>query len=149
MISTPYSGPLYPKEVIEAYSLVSNYRWIFDFVFRHQKCKSVDGFCVEQFELHIDERANGKKFDPIIFQCAGKNYSDIEAAGRGVFYRLATMLSDDLDDYSLDEIIHLRGIRDFVEKSLKEIYSDVNTLGFCSKPIIYQEPKPQYYELNL
>ena len=132
---------MFPKEIIHTDSLTSNYGWIFDFVMTERACKPVHGMKVSQFELEIIEKVCERKFDKIIFQVGAKTYDDIEGVQQTVFYSLTTMLSYDLDDYSLEEMIHLQGIRDYIEEVLKMSHKDANAYNFeCySKPIIYKE----------
>lgn len=151
MISEPYSGKMFPKEVFDTDSLTSNYGWIFEFVLTEQACKQVVGMKVNQYELEITEKVNGHKFDKIVFQIGAKNHDDFVGIVQTVFYSLTTMLSYDLDDYSLDEIIHINGIRDFIEKILEESKCDEMAFSFVcfSKPIIYKEPTPQYHYIQI
>ena len=118
MISEPYSGVMFPKEIVETDSMTSNYGWIFDFVLTERACKQVAGMKVNQYELEITEKVNNRVFDKIIFQVGAKTHDDLHAVAQTVFYSLVTMLSYDLDDYSLDDMIHLKGIRDFIETVL-------------------------------
>ena len=118
MIAEPYYGVMFPTEEFDKDSLTSNYGWIFDFVLIERPCKQVAGMKVNQYELQITERVNERKFDKIIFQVGAKNYDDMVGVVQTVFYSLTTMLSYDLDDYSLEDEIHLNGIRDFIEKIL-------------------------------
>lgn len=144
MIAEPYYGVMFPTEEFDKDSLTSNYGWIFDFVLIERPCKQVAGMKVNQYELQITERVNERKFDKIIFQVGAKNYDNMVGVVQTVFYSLTTMLSYDLDDYSLDEEIHLKGIRDFIEKILTTSKQEPDAYGFeyFSKPIVYKEPPP-------
>ena len=132
---------MFSKEIIHTDSLTSSYGWIFDFVLTEQSCKPALGLKVNQFELEIIERVKERKLDKIIFQVGAKTYDDMVGVHQTVFYSLITMLSYDLDDYSLEEMIHLQGIRDYIEQVLEMSYKDENAYNFkyYSKPIIYKE----------
>lgn len=150
MISEPYSGVMFPKEIVETDSMTSNYGWIFDFVLTERACKQVAGMKVNQYELEITEKVNKRVFDKIIFQVGAKTHDDLHAVAQTVFYSLVTMLSYDLDDYSLDDMIHLKGIRDFIETVLESAKNDRNAYDHpCySKPIIYKKNyKVEYFTI--
>ena len=150
MISEPYSGVMFPKEIVETDSMTSNYGWIFDFVLTERACKQVVGMKVNQYELEITEKVNEHVFDKIIFQVGAKTHDDLQAVAQTVFYSLVTMLSYDLDDYSLDDMIHLKGIRDFIETVLESTKNDHNAYDHpCySKPIIYKKNyKVEYFTI--
>ena len=152
MISKPRPKIDDEIENLDQDTLVNNTGWIYDFFITQQSCNPVHGMKVSQYEIRIVERVNERKFKKIIFQLGGKTYGDIEAVAQGLFYSLTTMLSYDIDDYTLDEVIHIKGIRDFIEKTLVESKKDVNaySLDTFSIPIVYEEPKfepRQYYQI--
>lgn len=151
MISEPWTGVMFPKEIVHTESMTSNYGWIFDFVMTERACKPTLGMKVSQFELEITEKVCERKFDKIIFQVGAKTNDDIEGVQQTVFYSLTTMLSYDLDDYSLEEMIHLHGIREYIEKVLEMSYKDKNAYNFeyYSKPIIHKEVPPKFVNLTI
>jgi len=151
MISEPYYGVMFPPEEFDKDSLTSNYGWIFNFVMTERGCKPTHGLKVNQYELEITEQVNGRKFSKIIFQVGAKTNDDLTAVAQTVFYSLTTMLSYDLDDYSLDEMIHINGIRDYVEKVLDSCEKDENAYNFgCySKPIVFKEQPIKYQYVQL
>jgi len=151
MISAPRTKIDDEIENLDQDTIVNNTGWIYDFFITQQSCKPVHGMKVSQYEIKIVERVNDRKFKKIIFQLGGKTYGDIESVAQNLFYSLTTMLGYDIEDYTLDEVIHIKGVRDFIEKTLLESQKDVNAFSLTtfSVPIIYEEPKfqPQYFQI--
>ena len=150
MISEPYPEKMYKSEIFDTDSLTSNYGWIFDFVLHERPCKQSIGMKVNQYELEITEKVNERKFDKIIFQVGAKTHDDMVGVVQTVFYSLTTMLSYDLDDYSIEDEIHIKGIRDFIEKILTSSKQEPDAFGFeCfAKPIVYKEPQPKFHYIQ-
>lgn len=136
-------------EELDRDTLVNNTGWIYDFFITQQPCKPVLGLKVQQYDLKIVERVNNRHFDKIRFQVGADKYENTESVAQTVFYSLTTMLSYDIEDYTLDDMIHLNGIRDFVERVLNDCRKDENAHSIItfSKPIVYKEPefKPSHY----
>lgn len=151
MISEPYPEKIYPSEVFDSDSLTSNYGWIFNFTLKERPCKQVIGIKVNQYELEINEIVSDKKFDKLIFQVGAKTNDDMLAVVQTVFYSLITILSYDLDDYSLDEFIHLGGIRHLIDKILTSSKQEPYADGFVyfSKTIIYKQPQLKFHDIQL
>ena len=130
-------------------TLVNNTGWIYDFFITQQQCKPVPGLKVQQYDLKIIERVNNRAFDKICFQVAAPKYEDTESVAQTVFYSLTTMLSYDIEDYTLDDVIHLNGIKKYIEGVLTNCQNDKNAHSIMahSKPIVYKEPefKPRHY----
>lgn len=148
MISKPRPKSDDEIEVIETDELVNNTGWIYQFEMTQQTCNPVHGLKVCQYEIHIVERVNQQKFKKIIFQLGGKTYGDIESVAQGLFYSLTNMLGYEIEDYTLDDVIYVKGIRQFIEKTLLQFQKDSNayTFEYFSIPIIYEQPT---FKLNL
>ena len=149
-IQTAFGKPV-PKLVVEVGArVVNDDGFIFGSLLTERQCfhPQSDSLRIFEYELGCQEECSGKSFDKIVFRLGGKTHDDIRSAVQSLFYTFDNVLYSEpgINEYSLQESLNIKAIRDFIEKTLESLKNDVDAffLECYTKPIIRA---PQAFEL--
>ena len=146
-IQTAFGKPI-PKSVVEVGArVVNDDGFIFGSLLTERQCFHPQSGSLQifEYELGCQEECSGKSFDKIVFRLGGTSHDNVQSVAQAMFYIFGNELYD-INEYSLQESLNIKAIRDFIEKTLESLKNDVDAffLECYTKPIIRA---PQAFEL--